>query len=149
MNYLKDFLKTLTKDGRYYAEMVGNVAEIYIDVNAGPIALIEFDDEVYHVSLRCDMTSQAAAQIIYDMTIIDEDIVVGADFYSTPEDGLVYGEQALALYFASILQAYETAQIKQEEQLNDSVYMVKEPIYAYGKREYKDKVQRLWGTDWE
>lgn len=150
MNYLKDFLKALTKNNAYYAEMVDNMAEVYIDKEAGPIALIEFDGSMYHINFRCDMTSQVVAHVTYDMTMIDEDIVIGQDFYSTPEDGVVYGEQALALYFSSILQAFETAQIKQEAELDDSIYLVKEPIYAYGnKKQYKNKLQRLWGTDLE
>lgn len=150
MNYLKDFLTKLTKDGHYYAEMVDNVAEIYVDQNSGPAVLLEFDGEVYHLNFRCDMTSQMVAQITYDMTMLDEDIVVGQDFYSDPDSGVVYGEQAMALYFSSILQAFEAAQIKQGAELDESVYVVQQPIYAYGNKKYKnDKLQRLWGTDLE
>ncbi len=151
MNYLKDFLKKLTNDNHYYAEMIGNVAEIYIDTESKPVVMLEFDGEIYHLNFRCDLTSSIVAKIMYDMTIINKNIVVGLDFYSSPDTGLIYGEQALALYFSSVIQAFENAQTKQEEALLGAMYVVEYPIdTAYGnKHDKKNKMQRLWGTDLE
>ena len=149
MNYLKDFLNELTKDGTYYAEMTGNLAEIYISTEKNSIVMLEFDGDVYHINFRCDLLSQLVAQLTYDMTMIDSDIMVGVDFFSTPEAGIVYGEQALGLYFASIVYAIDNARLKEDE-IDDSIYIVREPIHAYGPRnDKKDRMQRLWGTDLE
>jgi len=126
--------------------MLDNMAEVYVDHESGPILLIEYD-KVFNVNFRCDMTSAAVAELMYDMSVITGDIVIGKDFFNSP-DGLLYGDQAMASYFASIMQAFEAAQLKQEADLDDSVFLVKDPIYAYNdKRQYKDKVQRLWGTE--
>ena len=156
MSDLKDFLLKLTTDtDRYYAEMVDNIAEIYIDNSSGPAALLEVDGKCYHVNFRCDMTSQLVAQMMNDMSKVDRNIVAGPDFYVSPDDGISYGEQALGLYFSSIIQAFEIAQAKQEnEELDESTYVVKQPIYAYGnkkngKSSSDDRMQRLWGTDLE
>lgn len=151
MNYLKNFLNELTKDGRYYAEMIDNVAEIYIDSEPKPIVMLEFDGVVHHLNFRCDLLSGLAAQITYDMTMIDEDIVIGMDFFATSDSGLVYGEQALALYFATILQAFESAQDEHDDALDGALYIVEYPIETvYGKRnERKDKMRGLRGTDLE
>ena len=129
--------------------MLDNCAEIYIEGETKPVVLLELD-EVYHINFRCDLTSQLVAKITHDVMLIDADIIIGPDFYYDPDAGLVYGEQALGLYFATIVQAVQNAAIKQEEQLDDSVYIVKEPIYAYGNKENKNnRLQRLWGTDLE
>ena len=145
MNYLKQFLTDLTEDGRYFAEMVDDCAEIYINGEARPVVLLEFDDNVYHLNFRCDLTSHLVAQITYDMTIIDEDLVIGKDFFSSSEAGIVYGEEALGLYFASIIQAIESAQMKEEMALNESIYVVKQPIMAFGSKiEQKNKLEKMW-----
>ena len=150
MDYMKDFLETLTKDGRYYAEAVGTTAEIYIQGDEGCAALLELEDDMYHVNFRCDMFSQIVAQITYDMTVIDEDIVIGVDFFSSPNTGIVYGEEALKEYFISIVEAIDAAQMRQEGELSNATFIVQEPIYAYGNKENKqNRMQRLWGTDLE
>ena len=150
MNYLKDFLEELTKDGRYYAETIDNMAEIYVDGETKPVVMLEFDGSVYHLNFRCDVISRVVAQITYDMTVIDEDIIIGPDFYSTPDAGLIYGEQALAMFFASVVHAFNAAQEQQEAELTDAIYVVEQPIYGYGHKNDKDnRVRRLWKADLE
>ena len=58
MDYLKDFLKQLTKTKKYYAEMVGNAAEIFVDGEPDPVVLLEFDSSYYNINLRCDLFNQ-------------------------------------------------------------------------------------------
>jgi len=152
MSYLKELLEELTKDDKYYAEMVDNIAEIYIQDEPKPVLMIEEDSSIFYLNFRCDLLSNTVAQMTYDITMIDEDIEIGQDFFSTPETGIVSGEDALTLYLTSIIQTFEMAQIERENTLMDNVYVVQSPIYAYGngnKDERKNKMQKLWGTDLE
>ena len=150
MSYLKQFLTDLTDSGEYYAEMLDNCAEIYIVTEQKPVLMLEFDEKVYHLNFRCDLTSNTVAQMTYDMACIDEDLVIGKDFFSSPDTGIVYGKEALDLYFTSIVQAIDTARLQQETTLDDSVYVVTQPIMTYGKKnDTNNKLQRLWGTDLE
>lgn len=145
MDYLKQFLTDLTEDGRYFAEMVDDCAEIYINGEQKPVVLLEFDKQVYHLNFRVDLTSHVTAQIMYDMTTIDEDLVIGKDFFSSSETGIVYGDEALGLYFASIIQALEAAQIKEEAALDDSIFVVKQPIMAFGSKiKQQNKLEKMW-----
>ena len=151
MDYLKDFLKQLTKTKKYYAEMVGNAVEIFVDGEPDPVVLLEFDGSYYNINLRCDLFSQVAAQIVYDMTVIDEDIQIGPDFYKSTDHGIVYGQQAFALHFADIINAVDKAQEMHGNQLNNATFVVQQPIYGYGNKDEKrkSKMQRLWGDDLE
>ena len=148
MDYLKQFLTDLTKDGTYYAEIVGNIAEIYVVGDNCPAILLEVQDNLYHVNIRCDIPSRIVAKLIYDMTVLDEDIVVGQDFFIS-DSGILYGQTAMAAYFSTVYKTMEGIQLRNEMELDDSIYVVQQPIHAYGKRNDKNKLQRLWGTDGE
>ncbi len=153
MNYLKKFLKDLTADSRYYAEIIDDMAEIYAVDDGIPSVLLELKDNMYHVNIRCDIPPRLSAQIMYDMTMLDEDIIIGPDFFVSQEKGVLYGQEATALFYATIYTTMENAQLEQEIGPEDAIYIVQEPIYGYGggknKNDHKSKMQRLWGTDLE
>lgn len=145
MDYLKQFLTDLTDNGEYYAEMLDNCAEIYVSTDQKPILMIEFDEKVYHLNFRCDTSPNVVAKIMYDMTCIDEDLVVGKDFFTSPETGIVYGIEAVKLYFAHMIHVIDSTRLQEEELLDDSVYIVKEPIIAFGSKiGQKDKLKEMW-----
>ena len=147
MDYLKQFLTDLTKDATYYAEIVDNIAEIYVVGDSSPAILLELHDNLYHINIRCDIPSRTVAKLIYDMTIIDEDIVIGQDFFIT-DTGILYGQNAMAAFFSTVYKTMEHIQLRNEMELDDSIYVVQQPIHGYGnKNGRKNKVQRLWGSD--
>lgn len=147
MDYLKQFLTNLTKDGTYYAEIVDTLAEIYIIEDDTPAILLEIQDNMYHINVRCDIPVNIVAKLIYDMTVLDEDIVVGQSFFVT-DSGVLYGQNAMAAFFSTVYKTMDDIQLRKEMQLDDSIYVVQQPILAYGIRnERKNKMQRLWGTD--
>ncbi len=150
MSNLKQFLHDLTKDGVYHTETVDHVAEIYIVGDTSPAVLLELNDNVYHVNVRCDIPPRLVAELIHDMTMIDEDITFGPDFFIS-EKGILYGQDATATFFATIFKTMEEVKLRQEHKLDDVIFVVEEPIYGYGSEpDYKyNKLQKLWGTDSE
>jgi hypothetical protein len=150
MDYLKSFLTDLTNSGKYYAEMAGNIGEIFMQGDTSPTCLIELIGDFYHVHFRSDIPAKFVAQLMCDMTSIDPDIKVQDSFMVHPDKGIVYGKDAQCLFFATIYRAMEIAREHGEEEQDDVLYTVKEPIYGYGtKNAFKDKMQRLWGADLE
>jgi len=148
MDHLKNLSKKLTKDGKYYIETVDNIAELYMSADTTPALLIELEDNIFYLNFRCDMLSQVVAQITYDITMIDADIAIGPDFYATEELGIIYGEQAVAVYFAGISQAVQAAMQQQESDMEDVTFIVTEPMQTHGSRN-ANKMQRMWGPDLE
>jgi hypothetical protein len=148
MDYLKQFLKELSKDGIYYAEMVENCAEIYIIGDTTPAVLLELQDDFYHVNFRCDVPVRQIAQIMYDMTNIDPDIIVEAEFMISQDHGVIYGQNAMALFYMTVYSAMEHAQAKQEAGLDGVIYVVEQPIEAFClKSKSKTKIQKMWENE--
>ena len=148
MDYLKSFLTDLTQSERYYAETTDKVGEIYIVEDTAPDCLIELFGDMYHVNFRCDIPAIIIAQLMYDMTILDPDIIVNEGFMIHHERGLIYGDEARGLFYATVYSALEIVRIKEENELNTVLYTVQDPIYAYGHKYAKrNKNKRLWDID--
>lgn len=149
MDHLLKFLEELSKTGTYYAETVENCAEIYIEGDETPAVLLELKGSYYHVNFRCDIPSRQVAQLMYDMTVIDEDIIVEAEFIISQEEGIIYGQNALALFYMTVQKAMDDAQLKHEMGPDNVLFVVEQPIHAYGNRNERNqnKLHQLWGLD--
>jgi len=147
MDHLKQFLKELCDSGIYYAEIVENCAEIFIIEDSTPAVLLELKDDFYHVNFRCDIPVRQVAQLMYDMTTIDEDIILGPEFIISQEQGVVYGQSALALFYITVHKTMEDVQMKHEAELDGVTYVVEQPLEVFGLRsnpKEKSKIQKMW-----
>jgi hypothetical protein len=150
MDYLKSFLDTLTKSGIYYAEIVDNIAEIYIMGDPIPAILLEIEDDTYKINIRSDITPRLVAQLTYDMTTIDEDITIGPDFFVNPDHSIVYGKDATEAFLSVVYNTMEDIKLKEDVGIENVTYIVTEPIQVCGNNNIKqNKLQRMWGTDFE
>lgn len=128
---LKKILKQLALDGRYYAEMINNLAEIYYLDEAKPVVLAELDQQnLLHLNFRSDLSPTIAAQISHDLAKITPNIVVGACFAVTADKGLVYGDEALGAHYLNIFLALQSAS-KEPEAASNAIFIVKEPIRTF------------------
>jgi hypothetical protein len=144
---LKKILNKLTEDGRYYAEMVDNLAEIYYLSESRPCALIEYTKGLMHVNFRSDLMPNVVAQISSDLNKITQNIVVEKVFAITEDKGIVYGDEAMGAYYLNIFFALQSSSLKDDE-TNNAIFVVKDPIPTFnGKRQPRsDKLYRkLWG----
>jgi hypothetical protein len=145
---LKKFLNILAEDGRYYAEMVEDLAEIYYLSDNRPSVLVEFNKNVFHVNFRSDLTPNVAAQISHDMSKVNSSIVIEAPFAISEDKGVVYGDEAMGTHYLNIFFALQSSSAKNSEETKDAIFVVKDPIRAFsGKRQPRsDKLYRkLWG----
>ena len=80
------------------------------------------------------------------MTTIDEDLVMGPEFIISQEKGIIYGPNALALFYMTIHQTMEDAQMKYDAGLDGVIYVVEQPIRTFGlKSKELSKIQKMWG----
>ena len=144
---LKKFLKLLTDDGRYYAELVSNLAEIYYLNDNRPSVLVEVEKGVYHLNFRSDLVPNIVAQISSDIAKTGVNHTVGPVFAISKDRGVVYGDEAMGMYYISVFMALQPSQTK-EDSTKDAIFVVQEPIETFsGKRSTRsDKIYRkLWG----
>lgn len=125
---LKKFLKLLTDDGRYYAELVDNLAEIYYLNDSKPSVLIEFDKQVFHINFRSDLIPNVVAQICSDIFKTSVNAVVGPVFAFSQDKGIVYGEEALGIYYLGIYMALNSMDTKDSDLSRDAIFVVKDPL---------------------
>lgn len=127
---LKKILKQLALDGRYYAEMVDNLAEIYYLDDPKPVVLAEFDKQnLLHLNFRSDLTPSVIAQISHDLTKIAPSVVIGSCFAITSDKGVVYGDEALGVHYFNIFMALQSS--SKEESNSGAIFVVKEPIKTF------------------
>ena len=144
---LKKFLNKLAQDGRYYAEMLDNLAEVYYLNDGKPSALIEFNNNLFHINFRSDLLPNIVAQISHDMSKITSNIVIEKPFAITQDKGIVYGDEAMGAHYLNVFFALQSSSIKEDES-SGAIFVVKDPIPAFnGKRQPRsDKLYRkLWG----
>lgn len=145
---LKKFLNKLAQDGRYYAEMLDNLAEVYYLNDGKPSALIEFDNNLFHINFRSDLLPNIVAQISHDMSKITSNIVIEQPFAITQDRGIVYGDEAMGAHYLNVFFALQSSASKGNEDMSDAIFVVKDPIATFnGKRQPRsDKIYRkLWG----
>lgn len=125
---LKKFLKVLTDDGRYYAELVDNLAEIYYLTDSKPSVLIEVDKETYHLNFRSDLMPNVVAQISHDISKTGVSLVVGPAFAISQDKGVVYGNEAMGMHYINVFLALQSSQTKDDDDLKDALFVVKDPL---------------------
>jgi hypothetical protein len=143
---LKKILKQLAIDGRYYAEMVDNLAEIYYLDDARPVVLAEYEKTVLHLNFRSDLTPSIVAQVSHDITKIVSNVIVGPCFAITADKGVVYGNEAMGAHYLNVYLALQSS-TKDSEELESAIFVVKEPLETFsGKRQPRsDKIyKKLW-----
>ena len=149
MDYLKPFLETLTESGVYYAEYVDSIAEIYIAGDISPAVFLELKEDIFNINIRSDIPPRLVAQLIYDMTVIDEDIVNGPDFFAS-NSNIVYGEEATEAFLSTVYNTMEEIKLRDDAGIEGVTYISTEPMQTSGRNNVKqNKMQRLWGTDLE
>jgi hypothetical protein len=144
---LKKFLKTLSDDGRYYAELVSNLAEIYYLNDNRPCVLVEVEKGVYHLNFRSDLVPNVVAQISSDIARIGVNHTIGPVFAISQDRGVVYGDEAMGMHYVSVFMALQPSQSK-DDSMKEAIFVVQEPIETFsGKRATRsDKIYRkLWG----
>jgi hypothetical protein len=124
---IKKFLKLLTDDGRYYAELVDNLAEIYYLTDAKPSVLIEVDKGTYHLNFRADLMPNVVAQIAADIAATGAPIAIGPVFAVT-QKGVIYGNEAMGMHYIDVFLALQTPKSKEDDELNNAIFIVKEPL---------------------
>jgi hypothetical protein len=145
---IKKFLKSLTDDGRYYAEMVDNLAEIYYLNDSRPCALVELEKQVYHINFRSDLAPNIVAQVLTDLYNTGVSIVIGPVFAITKDKGIAYGEEAMGMHYINVFLALQPTSSKDTEETKDVIFIVKDPIPAFqGKIQKRtDKIhKKIWG----
>ena len=146
---LKKFLKALTDDGRYYAELVDNLAEVYYLTDSKPSVLIEVEKDTYHINFRSDLVPNVVAQISNDIIKTGINIVVGPVFAVSQDKGVVYGNEAMGMYYINIFLALQSSQTKEDDDLKDAIFVVKDPLQVCmikrpsGKKTNK-KYKKMW-----
>lgn len=143
---LKKILKQLALDGRYYAEMVDNLAEIYYLDDAKPVVLAEYEKTVLHLNFRSDLMPSTVAQISHDLSKVAANMVIGSCFALTEDRGVVYGNEAMGAHYLNVYFALQSAS-KDSEETDSAILVVKEPLETFtGKRLHRsDKIYRkLW-----
>ncbi len=143
---LKKFLKTLCNDGRYYAELVSNLAEVYYLNDTNPSVLVEVEKGVYHLNFRSDLPPNLVAQICGDIVLTGINHVVGPVFAISKERGVVYGDEAMGMHYVNVYLALKPSQVK-DDSTKDAIFVVQEPIETFsGKRVSRsDKIyRRMW-----
>ena len=145
---LKKFLNSLTQDGRYYAEMVENLAELYYLSDNKPSALIEFNKNLFHINLRADLQPNIAAQISHDISKITSNIVIEKSFAISEDRGVVYGDEAMGTHYLNIFFALQSSFNKDPQEVEGALFVVKEPLKTFDDKKLtrSDKLYRkLWG----
>ena len=145
---LKKFLNSLTQDGRYYAEMVENLAEVYYLTDSKPCMLVELNKDVFHLNFRSDLLPNVVAQISHDVSMVTSNVVIEKSFAITQDKGIIYGDEAVGLHYLNIFFALQSSTAKDSEDARDAIFVVKDPIPTFdGKRMPRsDKLYRkLWG----
>ena len=143
---LKKILKQLAVDGRYYAEMVENLAEIYYLDDARPVVLAEYEKTVLHLNFRSDLMPSTVAQISHDIAKIAPNIVIGSCFAITADKGVIYGNEAMGAHYLSVYLALQSS-AQESEQSESAIFVVKEPLETFsGRRQPRgDKIyKKLW-----
>ena len=146
---LKKFLKLLADDGRYYAELVGNLAEVYYLTDANPTILIEVDKDIYHVNFRADLRPNIVAQISSDVTKTGINMVIGPVFGVTSDRGVIYGEEAMGMHYISVFLALQSPKYKEDDELNNAILIIKDPLdvcmFEQPKsKKVKSKYKKMW-----
>lgn len=145
---LKKFLKLLTDDGRYYAELVDNLAEIYYLNDSKPSVLIEYDKQVYHLNFRSDLLPNVVAQISNDICKTGINLVVGPVFAVSEERGIIYGEEAMGSYYLGIYMALNSIQTKDSDISKDALFVVKDPLtvcmVSKPNKKKINKYKKMW-----
>lgn len=145
---LKKFLKALTDDGRYYAELVDNLAEIYYLNDSKPSVLVELEKQVFHLNFRSDLLPNVTAQISSDIFKTGINAVIGPVFAISEDKGIMYGEEAMGAYYLGIYMALNAIQTKDTEISKDVLFVVKDPLAVclVSKPDNKkiNKYKKMW-----
>jgi hypothetical protein len=147
---LKKILKQLTKDARYYAEIVDTVAEIYFLGDTKPTVLVELINNMVHLNFRSDLSPESVAQISLDISksCDPENIAVCPSFLSIPDKGVVYGEDATAAFYLSIYITFRRHELNNSMDKEKAIFVVENPIYGYGIKQEdinNAKYRKMWG----
>lgn len=147
---LKKILKQLTKDVRYYAEIVDTMAEIYFLNDSRPTVLVELTNNMIYVNFRSDLSPDAVAEISIDIhkSCDTHSIVIGPSFLPIPDKGIVYGEDAVAAFYLSVYATFRKHEFSGDSDRDKAILVVKDPIYAYGIRQQdinNNKYRKMWG----
>lgn len=147
---LKKILKQLTDDGRYYAELVDNLAELYYLTDSKPSALIELDKQTYHVNFRSDLMPNVVAQIAHDLSKTGASIVIGPVFAITQDKGVIYGNEAMGMHYINVFLALQSSQAKEDDDIKDAIFIVKEPIpVCMIKKSTSKKTNKKYKKMWD
>lgn len=142
MDLFKKFLDNTIQDTVYTYERVDKLAEIYLQNDVVPIAMVEsiYKDE-YNIRFRIGLTSISIAQLVNRMTMAESRLVFEDDFFIHDQYGYIYGDEARQAFINKMQTSIETAQFK--EQSNGAFFMSDEPLMIYGNNE-KSKFHRMW-----
>ena len=143
---LKKILKQLASDGRYYAETVDNLAEIYYLDDARPVVLAEYEKTVLHLNFRSDLMPSTVAQVSHDIAKIAPNVVIGSCFAITADKGVVYGNEAMGAHYLNVYMALQSS-AKESSESENAIFVVKEPLETFsGRRQPRsDKIyKKLW-----
>lgn len=147
MRFFKEFLKSTCKNSEYYSSIEEHMAEIFIGGDINPICLIEYNDisDKYVINFRIDIELNIVADLTHRMTMHDTDIVIGDNFIVHHGSGYVFGQEAKSLYLMGIYSIINDTIAKQNENIENATYVIKDPIYAFDSKDaYSSKIKRLW-----
>lgn len=147
MRFFEEFLKNTCKNSDYYYSLEEHMAEIFISGDINPVCLIEYDDasDKYIINFRIDIELNTVADLTYRMTVNDTDISISDNFIVHHKSGYVFGQEAKSLYFMGIYSIMNDTIAKQNENIENATYIIKDPIHTFNsKYSYSGKIKKLW-----